>query len=78
MMAIGRNNSKEDIERLIKETKQQNLDNNPQGTGEPSLNYNEFLYLMSKEIKDSIIDEELIEAFLKFGATSVDGNITKQ
>jgi hypothetical protein len=33
---------------------------------------------MSKEIKDSIIDEELIEAFLKFGATSVDGNITKQ
>ena len=32
---------------------------------------------MAKEIKDSCIDEELIEAFKEFGAIDADGYITK-
>lgn len=76
LMAIGRQMSVDDVSQSMKELKEQNgsyIDPNE----EPELNFQEFIALMTKEMLENMMDEELIEAFKTFNCEDENDSITR-
>lgn len=76
LMAIGRQMTIKEVSKIMIELKVQ------QGTPieedeEPELNFDEFMALMTKEMLENMIDEEMIEAFKSFGCEDENDSISK-
>jgi Ca2+-binding EF-hand superfamily protein len=75
LLAIGRVMSLDDVTTIIVDVKSKDELGNHRGgvideDHAEELNFNEFIRLMSKEMLDTDVTEELVEAFKEFGPQS--------
>jgi len=81
LLAIGRVMNLDDVTRIILDVKAVDELGNPKRLDSDDehpeeLNFSEFIRLMSKEMLDTDVTEELVEAFKEFGPNNEDESMT--